>query len=127
MAVTTSLQSSLVRWNGCGKNFFIGRDFRKPIFNILGQIFQNNRRVIALRMHIKDLVVLFHVWLKKPSLQIQSDVQEVNNFLVDSNKVQGEAIFPEDPVKFLSSSLCTSGGLGGYSKPVIFIGSNLRC
>ena len=36
VAVTTSLQSSLVWWNGCGKNFFIGRDFRKPIFNILG-------------------------------------------------------------------------------------------
>ena len=76
-------------------------------------------------MHIKDLVVLFHVWLKKPSLQIQSDVQKVNNFLVDSSKVQVEAIFPEDPVKFLSSSLCTSGGLGGYSKPVIFVSSNV--
>ena len=36
VAVTTSHQSSLVWWNGCGKNFFIGRDFRKPIFNILG-------------------------------------------------------------------------------------------
>ena len=36
VAVTTSLQSSLVWWNGCGENFFIGRDFRKPIFNILG-------------------------------------------------------------------------------------------
>ena len=26
VAVTTSLQSSLVRWNGCGKNLFICRD-----------------------------------------------------------------------------------------------------
>ena len=48
VAVTTSLQSSLVWWNGCGKNFFIGRDFRKPIFNILGQIFQNTGWVVAL-------------------------------------------------------------------------------
>ena len=76
-------------------------------------------------MHIKDLVVLFHVWLKKPSLQIQSDVQEVNNFLVDSNQVQGEAIFPEDPVKFLSCPLCASGCLGGYCQPVVFVGSNI--
>ena len=48
VAVTTSLQSSLVGWNGCGKNFLIGRDFRKPIFNILGQIFQNTGWVVAL-------------------------------------------------------------------------------
>ena len=34
VAVTTSLQSSLVRWNGCGKNFFICRDLRKPVFNV---------------------------------------------------------------------------------------------
>ena len=36
VAVTTSLQSSLVGWNGCGENFIIGRDFRKPILDILG-------------------------------------------------------------------------------------------
>ncbi len=30
--ILTSLQSSLIRWNGCGKNFFICRDLRKPIF-----------------------------------------------------------------------------------------------
>ena len=65
-------------------------------------------------MHIKDLVVLFHVWLEKPSLQIQSYIQKIDNFLVDSNKVQGEAIFPENFVKFLSGFLCTSVGLGGY-------------
>ena len=59
---TTSLQSSLVWWNGCGKNFFIGRDFRKPIFSILGSIFQNKGGIITLR---------------KPSLQVQCDVQKV--------------------------------------------------
>ena len=32
--IITSLQSSLVRWNGCVKNFFICRDLGKPIFNI---------------------------------------------------------------------------------------------
>ena len=47
-------------------------------------------------MYIEDLVVLLHVWLKKPSLQIQGDVQKVDNFLVDSNKVQSQAICPED-------------------------------
>ena len=36
VAVTTSLQSSLVWWNGCGKNFFICRDLRKPIFYVFG-------------------------------------------------------------------------------------------
>ena len=51
-------------------------------------------------MCIKDLVVLLHVWLEKPSIQIESDVQEVDNLLVDSNKVQGEAICPENSVKF---------------------------
>ena len=34
VVVLTSLQSSLVRWNGCGKHFFISRDFGKPIFNV---------------------------------------------------------------------------------------------
>ena len=67
---TTSLQSSLVWWNGCGKNFFIGRDFRKPVFYIFGQIFQNNGRVVALGMYIEDLVVFLHVWLIKPRIQI---------------------------------------------------------
>ena len=41
VAVTTSLQSSLVGWNGCGENFLISRDFRKPVFNIFGEILQN--------------------------------------------------------------------------------------
>ncbi len=67
---TTSLHSSLVWWNGCGKNFFIWRDFRKPVFNVLGQIFQNYGRVVALGMYIEDLVVFLHVWLIKPSIQI---------------------------------------------------------
>ena len=45
--------------------------------------------MVALVVDIKDGVVLLHVWLKKPSLQVQGDVKEVDNFLVDSNKVQG--------------------------------------
>ena len=57
--------------------------------------------MIALRMHIKDLVVFLHVWLKKPSFQVESDIQEIDNLLVDSNKVQGEAILLEDLVKLL--------------------------
>ena len=81
--------------------------------------------MVALRMYIKDLVVFLHVWLKKPSLQVQGDVKEVDNFLVDSNKVQGEAICPENFVKFLPGFLCAPGGLVGDSKPVIFISSNV--
>ena len=76
-------------------------------------------------MYIKDLVVFFHVRLKKPCVQIQSNIKEIDNFLVDSNKVQGEAIFPEDPVKLLSCPLCASGSLGGYCQPVVFVGSNI--
>ena len=36
VVILTSLQSSLVRWNGCGKHFFIGRNFGEPILNIFG-------------------------------------------------------------------------------------------
>ena len=54
--------------------------------------------MVALRMYIEDLVVFLHVWLKKPSFQVKSDVQEVDNLLVDCNKVKGEAIVPKDSV-----------------------------
>ena len=57
--------------------------------------------MVALVVDIKDGVVLLHVWLKKPSFQVESDIQEIDNLLVDSNKVQGEAILLEDLVKLL--------------------------
>ena len=41
MRVLTCLQSSLVGWDSCGENFFIGRDLREPIFNSFWQVFKN--------------------------------------------------------------------------------------
>ena len=41
MWVLTCLQSSLVGWNGCVENFFIGRDLREPVFNCFWQVFKN--------------------------------------------------------------------------------------
>ena len=70
--------------------------------------------MVALLVDIKDGVIFFHVWLIMSSFQIESDVKKIDDLLVDSNKLQGEAIVPEDFFKFLSCSLCTSGGLGGY-------------
>ena len=34
--VSTSLQSSLIWWNGCGENFLISRYLGKPIIDVLG-------------------------------------------------------------------------------------------
>ena len=81
--------------------------------------------MVALVVDIKDGVIFFHVWLIMPSFQIQSDVKKIYDLLIDSNKLQGEAIFPEDFLKFLPGSLCASGCLGGYCKPVIFVSSNV--
>ena len=54
--------------------------------------------MVALAVHIKDGVVFFHVWLEKPSFQIESDIKEVDYLFVDSNKVKSEAIPLEDLV-----------------------------
>ena len=40
MWVFTCLQSSLIRWNCCVENFFIGRDLREPVFNSFWQVFE---------------------------------------------------------------------------------------
>ena len=69
--------------------------------------------MVALRMYIEDLVVFLHAWLKLPSLQIQSNVKEIDNLLVDSNKVKSEAIFSEDFVKFFPCVLSLSGSKRG--------------
>ena len=52
--------------------------------------------MVALIVNIKDGVILFHVWLKKSSFQVESNIKEIYNLLVDSNKIQGQAIGPED-------------------------------
>ena len=65
--------------------------------------------MVALAVNIKDGVVLFHVWLIKPSLQVQGHVKEIHSFLIDSNKIQGEAIVLEYPVNLLSEFLSDSG------------------
>ena len=76
-------------------------------------------------VNIKNFAVFFHEWFKKPSIQIQSDVQEVDDLLIDRNKIQGEAILLEYSIKLLPGYISASGGLRGYCKPVIFVGSNI--
>ena len=44
--------------------------------------------MVALIVNIKDGVILFHVWLKKSSFQVESNIKEIYNLLVDSNKIQ---------------------------------------
>ena len=48
--------------------------------------------------------------------QYQSDVQEVDDLLVDRHKIQGEAILLEYSIKLLPGYISASGGLRGYCK-----------
>ena len=75
-------------------------------------------------MNIKNFVIFFHEWFKKPSVEIESYIKEVDDLLVGLN-LQRKAMFTEDFGYIFLDVLSLSVCVGGNCEPVIFIGPNV--